>query len=181
MCPHCGIRPHPGAIALLYPPSIHPTPDIAAYRRAIGHFATGVTVVTTAGPNGPAGLTANAVCSLSLDPMLMVVCIDVGSRTLDAIRRSRRLAVNVLARDQRDLAANFASKASEAEKFAGVRHAEVDSVPVLDGVVAWLTGRLRDLVPGGDHVIGVAEVDSVGASGGEPLVYFRGGYHTLAD
>jgi flavin reductase (DIM6/NTAB) family NADH-FMN oxidoreductase RutF len=166
---------------LVYPISIDRTRDIAVYRRAIGHFASGVTVVTSAGPNGPSGLTASAVCSLSLDPVLMVVCIDTGSRTLEAIRGSGRLAVNVLARHQQALAATFASKAPEAAKFAGVGHSDVDGVPVLAGVVAWLTGQVRELLPGGDHVIGVAEVESVGAPGGEPLVYFRGAYHTLTE
>lgn len=167
--------------ALIYPPGIVPTPDITAYRRAIGHFASGVTVVTSAGRAGPSGLTANAVCSLSLEPLLMVVCIDTGSRTLEAIRHSSRLAVNVLGREQQSLAAIFAGKEPEQEKFRGVGHAEVDGVPILDGVVAWLTGRVRDLAPGGDHVIGVAEVERVGAPGGEPLVYFRGAYHTLCE
>lgn len=166
---------------MVYPISIDRTRDIAAYRSAIGHFATGVTVVTSTGPNGPSGLTASAVCSLSLDPLLMIVCIDTGSRTLEAIRRSGRLAVNVLAHDQQGLAATFASKAPEAAKFADVGHSEVDGAPVLAGVVAWLTGRVHDLLPGGDHVIGVAEVESVGAPGGEPLIHFRGAYHTLTE
>ncbi len=170
-----------GRVALVYPLSIDRTRDISAYRNAMSHFASGVTVVTSAGTGGPSGLTASAVCSLSLDPLLMIVCIDTGSRTLRAIRRSGRFAVNVLARDQQGLAAIFASKAPEAEKFAGVGHSEVDGVPVLAGVVAWLTGRVRELLPGGDHVIGVGEVERVGAPGGEPLVYFRGAYHTLSD
>lgn len=165
---------------MLYPLGIDRTPAIADYRAAIGHFASGVTVVTSEGVRGPAGLTASAVCSLSLDPLLMVVCIDRGSRTLEAIRHSRRLAVNVLAGDQRRLASTFAGKEPEREKFAGVPHSHVDGVPILDGVVAWLTGRLRELAPGGDHVIGVAEIERVGAPGGEPLVYFRGSYHALS-
>ena len=152
-----------------------------AYRSAIGHFATGITVVTSSAEGAPSGLTANAVCSLSIDPLLMIVCLDRGSRTLNAVRRSRRLAVNVLARHQERLAASFASKSPEQEKFAGVPHREVDEVPVIDGVVAWLTGDVRELIPGGDHVIGVAEVKSVGAPGGEPLVYFRGAYHVLSE
>ena len=140
-----------------------------------------MTVVTSSGANGPSGLTASAVCSLSLEPLLMVVCIDTGSRTLEAIRRSRRLAVNILARHQEGLAATFASKAGEADKFREVPHKEVDGVPILEGVVAWLTGSLRELAPGGDHVIGVAEVEAVGAPGGEPLVYYRGAYHELGE
>ncbi len=138
-------------------------------------------MVTSIGEAGPVGLTANAVCSLSLAPMLMIVCLDRGSRTLTAVRRSERLAVNVLGSEQEGLAGRFASKAPEHEKFTGVPHREVDGVPVIDGVVAWLTGDVRELAPGGDHVIGVAEITSVGAPGGEPLVYFRGGYHALSD
>ena len=166
---------------MVYPSTISRNPDIRAYRDAIGHFATGVTVVTSRGANGPSGLTASAVCSLSLEPLLMVVCIDTGSRTLEAIRRSRRLAVNILASRQEGLAATFASKAPETEKFRDVPHMDVDGIPVLEGVVAWLTGNLRELVPGGDHVIGVAEVEAVGAPGGDPLVYYRGAYHALAE
>jgi 3-hydroxy-9,10-secoandrosta-1,3,5(10)-triene-9,17-dione monooxygenase reductase component len=157
------------------------TPDIEEYRRAIGHFATGVTVVTSRSEAGPSGLTANAVCSLSLEPLLMVVCLDNGSRTLAAARSSGRIAINVLAHDQRDLAVHFAGKTAESEQFAAIPHSEMDGLPVLDGVVAWLTGDVRDLLPGGDHMIGVAEVTGVGAPGGDPLVYFRGIYHGLGE
>jgi 3-hydroxy-9,10-secoandrosta-1,3,5(10)-triene-9,17-dione monooxygenase reductase component len=156
-------------------------PDIGDYRRAIGHFATGVTVVTSRSDAGPSGLTANAVCSLSLEPRLMVVCLEHESRTLAAARDSRRIAVNVLAHDQRELAVHFAGKAPESEQFTGIAYGDVDGVPILDGAVAWLTGDLKDLLPGGDHVIGVAEVTGVGAPGGDPLVYFRGGYHGLGE
>ena len=155
-------------------------PDAAAYRSAISHFATGVTVVTSTGAEGPAGLTANAICSLSLNPLLMLVCLERSSRTLAAVRRSRRLAVNVLSQSQQALASAFASKAPEPEKFAGVGYHEVDGVPVLSGVVAWLTGEVRDLLPGGDHLIGVTAVRSVDSPGGEPLVYYRSGYHSLS-
>jgi flavin reductase (DIM6/NTAB) family NADH-FMN oxidoreductase RutF len=163
------------------PVRVAPALDIGDYRRAIGHFATGVTVVTTIGETGPSGLTANAVCSLSLEPLLMIVCLDKGSRTLEAVRSSGRLAVNVLAHDQRGLAVHFAGKAPESEQFQGITHHEVDGLPVLDGVVAWLTGSVRELVPGGDHVIGVAEVTGGGADGGDPLVFFRGAYHGLGE
>jgi flavin reductase (DIM6/NTAB) family NADH-FMN oxidoreductase RutF len=152
-------------------------PDAAAYRTAISHFATGVTVVTSMGHEGPSGLTANAVCSLSLDPLLMLVCLDRGSRTLAAVEQSRKLAVNILAEDQREVAVTFSTK--EPAKFGGLSHEHVDGVPVLDGVVAWLTGDLQNLLPGGDHVIGVAAVRSVQANGGRPLIYYRGDYHSL--
>lgn len=151
--------------------------DPAAYRQAIGHFATGVTIVTTP---GPAGLTASAICSLSLDPLLMIVCLDNGSRTLERVRSSGRLAVNVLARDQEELATRFATKAGDAEKFDGVRWHEVEGVPVLDGVVAWLAGEVQEMVPGGDHQIAIAAVAAAESPGGDPLVHWRGGYRGLS-
>jgi flavin reductase (DIM6/NTAB) family NADH-FMN oxidoreductase RutF len=155
--------------------------DPEAYRTAMGQFATGVTVVTSVGPQGPAGLTTNAVSSLSLEPLLVLVCLDRAARTLAAVESSRRLAVNVLSHGQEELAFTFAGKASHAEKFRGVSHSEVDGVPVLDGVVAWLTAEVRDLLPGGDHVIAVAELMSLDAPGGEPLVFFGGRYRSLRD
>ena len=151
------------------------------YRDAIGHFTTGVAVVTSVGENGPSGLTANAVTSLSLDPLLMLVCLDRGSRTLKAIEHSGRLAVNVLARGQEELARGFAAKGPEHEKFTGVSWRDREGLPELDGVVAWLAGDVTDLLPGGDHVIAVTAVKHVDAPGGEPLVYFRGAFHSLGD
>ena len=156
-------------------------PTAADYRAAIGHFTTGVTVVTSAGARGPSGLTASAVCSLSLDPVLLLVCLDQGSRTLAAVRHSGRLAVNVLAEDQADTAVAFAGKAPEGDKFEGVAYREIYGVPVLDGVVAWLRGDVRELLPGGDHVIGVMAVRQLDAPGGRPLVYHRGYYRSLGD
>lgn len=131
------------------------------------------------GENGPSGLTASAICSLSIDPLLMLVCLDRGSRTLSAIEGSRRLAVNVLASGQEELARAFALKAPEAEKFTGVSWSDRRGLPVLDGVVAWLAGDVVDLFPGGDHLIAVTAVTDVEAPGGDPLVYFRGGFHAL--
>ena len=157
------------------------TVDIPAYRAAIGQMPTGVTVITSVGERGPSGLTASAVCSLSFDPVLIVVCMDLGSRTLAAVRHSGRVGVNVLAEDQQHLAAHFASKAPEHEKFGTVEHREVDGVPVLHGVVAWLTGEVRELMSGGDHVIGVVEVVSTDAPGGAALVHHRGAYRALRE
>ncbi len=153
--------------------------DTAAYREAIGSFTTGVAVVTSVGEHGPSGLTASAICSLSIDPLLMLVCLDRTSRTLRAVEHSRRLGVNVLARDQEALARGFALKGPEHEKFTGVSWSDCGGVPQLHGVVAWLAGEVTELLPGGDHLIAVTAVTDVDAPGGEPLVYFRGGYRTL--
>src|SRR3954463_15593199 len=109
-----------------------PCLDPAAFRHVIGHFTTGVAVVTCQGPDGPAGLTTNAVTSLSLDPLLLLVCFDNGSRTLEAVRRSQRFAVNVLAAGSEELATVFASKRVAREKFEAVTHTIEHDVPVLD-------------------------------------------------
>jgi flavin reductase (DIM6/NTAB) family NADH-FMN oxidoreductase RutF len=153
--------------------------DQAAYRAAIGHFASGVAVVTTRSSAGPSGLTANAVCSLSLDPLLLLACLDRGSRTLEAVRGTGRLAVNVLARDQEDLAVHFARKMPDGEKFGGVPFRDVGGLPVLEGVVAWLGGTVQELLPGGDHEIAVVAVEAAEAAGGAPLIFHRGGYRSL--
>src|SRR3954470_21081547 len=103
------------------------------FRTVMGRFPTGVTVVTAMGPEGPVGMTANAVASLSLDPLLLLVCFDHGARTLRVVREAGRFGVNVLARGQEERARRFAGKLPEAEKFAGVPFSLDDGVPVLEG------------------------------------------------
>ena len=147
------------------------------YRDTIGSFATGVTVVTASGPSGHAGLTTNAVSSLSLDPILLLVCFDNGSRTLPVVRESGRFAVNVLRAGQQDVAKVFASKRVAKEKFAAATHTVAHGVPVLDGALAWLVCELRELIPGGDHTIGIGAVTELDYDrDGDPLVFFRGEY-----
>jgi len=145
----------------------------------MGHFATGVAVVTVDAPGGPQGMTANAVASLSLDPVLALVCFDNGARTLPEVRRAGRFGVNVLAAGQEHLARRFASKVDA--KFAEVPHTVHDGIPVLDGALAWVGCELDRLVPGGDHTIGIGAVHAaeLGPAGAEPLVWFRGGYGSL--
>lgn len=153
--------------------------EIRRFRDAIGNFPTGVCVVTAFSENGPTGMTASAITSLSLDPLLMIVCFDRTARTRIAAEASGRVAVNVLSAGQEDLSKVFASKAVEEEKFRGVSWTERAGVPVLDGSLAWFAGRLTDLHPGGDHEIGIVAVQEFAADGGEPLVYHRGAYARL--
>src|SRR3954464_9962559 len=129
--------------------------DARRYRQVMGHFATGVAIVTCSGPDGPAGLTTNAVTSVSLDPLLLLVCFDNTSRTLVAVRQARRFAVNVLRAGQEDLARVFASKRVAREKFEEVTHTDAHGVPVLDGALAWLACDLTALHEAGDHTIGI--------------------------
>jgi flavin reductase (DIM6/NTAB) family NADH-FMN oxidoreductase RutF len=159
-----------------------PAPDPDRFRTVIGNFATGVTIVTCQSSEGPAGLTTNAVTSLSLDPMLMLVCFARGSRTLDAVRQSGSFAVNILRAGQEELARVFASKRVHAEKFEGVMHRVQHGVPVIDDVLAWIACDLRDVHDGGDHVIAVGTVIDMDADPtGEPLVFFRGRYVRVED
>lgn len=148
------------------------------FRAVMGHFTTGVTVVTANSPSGPVGMTANAVCSLSLDPLLLLVCFANGARTLRVVRETERFGVNVLAAGQEDLARLFASKTPERAKFAGVEHTLHDGIPVIEGGLAWVGCTLKELIPGGDHTIGIGAVieAETADSDAEPLVWYRGGY-----
>jgi len=152
------------------------------YREVIGHFASGVAVITAQGPNGPGGLTANALCSLSLDPLLLLVCFDNTARTLPMIRDTRRFAINILTREQHALSGVFASKRPESEKFADVAHHLEHGVPVLDRTLAWLVCDLQEEHPGGDHTIGIGAVTAMHQSiADDPLVWYRGDYWTVTD
>ena len=147
------------------------------FREVMSYFTTGVTVVTASTPEGPIGMTANAVCSLSLEPLLLLVCFANDARTLPPVKASGHFGVNVLAAGQEELARLFASKRPEEEKFAGVQHSVHDGIPVIDGVLAWVGCTLKELIPGGDHTIGIGTVTAAEATGsGEPLVWYRGEY-----
>ena len=114
-------------------------------------WATGVAVVTSRDASGPRGATSNALTSLSLDPLLVLVALEHASNTLAAVRNSGRFCINVLAADQEEIARRFATKASGEEKLAGVPHELVDGVPVLGGALAWLACELERELDGGDH------------------------------
>jgi len=122
-------------------------------------------------------MTANAVCSLSLEPLLVLVCFENTARTLPIVREARRFAVNVLAADQEHLAAFFASKLPEQEKLLGVEHHLELGVPIIAGSLAWAACELRELVSGGDHEIAIGEVLTMGLGSGDPLLWYSGRYH----
>jgi flavin reductase (DIM6/NTAB) family NADH-FMN oxidoreductase RutF len=158
--------------------------DVAAadFRRAMGHFATGVTVVTSVGSDGqPVGTTASAVSSLSLHPPLVLVCFDTESLTLAAVRSHGAFVVNVLAARQRHLSANFAQRGLAAA-WDEVRHRPGPTgSPRLHGVLAALECTVEHHLPGGDHEIVVGRVREVETAdnGAAPLVYWRGSYASL--
>jgi flavin reductase (DIM6/NTAB) family NADH-FMN oxidoreductase RutF len=150
------------------------------FREVFGRFATGVAVITSASPRGAGGMTANAICSLSLDPLLALVCFENSARTLPIVREAGRFAVNVLASDQERLAGVFASKLPESEKLDGVAHRFERGVPVIDGTLAWATCELEELLAGGDHTIAIGKVMALGLGDGEPLLWYSGRYHAFA-
>ena len=153
------------------------------FRHAMGHFATGVTVVTSIADDGePVGTTASAVTSLSLDPPLVLVCFDRASLTLRAIRSHGAFVVNVLAAPQKQLSANFARRGLAAA-WDGVRHRPGPTgSPRLHGVLAALECTVENRLPGGDHEIVIGRVRDIetGDESAAPLLYFRGSYLPLS-
>jgi flavin reductase (DIM6/NTAB) family NADH-FMN oxidoreductase RutF len=152
------------------------------YRRAIANFATGVAVVTTADDgNGAHGMTANAVTSVSLDPVLLAVCISHDLPTHAAVRETGRFTVNLLRADQQHLAHRFAHPS--ADKFAGVELLPDCAAPVLADALAHFECSLHAEVAAGDHSIFVGRVEACDSHDGpqaDPLLYFRSGFYGLA-
>jgi 3-hydroxy-9,10-secoandrosta-1,3,5(10)-triene-9,17-dione monooxygenase reductase component len=149
------------------------------FRNALSAYATGVTVVTAIGPQGPSGATANAVTSLSLDPPMMLACLDRDSRTLISVRAQGRFGVNALAAGQGELARRFSAKDPGPEKWQGVGWAESKQLPRLDGALVWVACELRDLIDGGDHLILTGNVLEAESRDGQPLLFHRGAYRDL--
>jgi flavin reductase (DIM6/NTAB) family NADH-FMN oxidoreductase RutF len=156
-----------------------PPPDPARFRAAMASLPTGVTIVSASGADGPAGATANAVCSLSIEPMLMLACLDRGSRTLLAVQAANRFGISVLHKGQEPIARSFATKAPVAEKWSGVAWTERNGVPAIDDALVWLACELRDVVAAGDHVIVTGEVYDLETGEGDPLVFHGGEYRPL--
>jgi flavin reductase (DIM6/NTAB) family NADH-FMN oxidoreductase RutF len=154
-------------------------PDQASFRAAMGMLPTGVTIVTATGPEGPAGATANAVSSLSIEPMLMLACLDRGSRTLLAVQAANRFGISALHAGQEEIARSFATKAPVAEKWQGVGWSERDGVPAIDDALVFVSCELRDVIAGGDHVIVTGEVSALDSAAGTPLVFHGGEYRPL--
>ncbi len=149
------------------------------FRGALASYATGVTVVTAIGPNGPSGATANAVTSLSLDPPMMLACLDRGSRTLTAARSQGRFGVNALAAGQEALARRFARKDPEPAKWEEVEWSPRRELPRLAGALMWVACELRDLIDGGDHLILTGTVIEAESNEAQPLLFHRGDYRDL--
>lgn len=155
----------------------------ARLRRIMGELVTGVTIVAARDPQtgGLCGLTANSVTSVSLEPPLVLVCVDETSDTHACIERAEHFSVNVLGVDQASLSRRFAGKDSTG-KFEGVAYREEASgAPVLEESLAWVDCRVWARYPGGDHTIFVGQVLAGDVAGGRPLAFFRGDYGTFVE
>jgi flavin reductase (DIM6/NTAB) family NADH-FMN oxidoreductase RutF/DNA-binding GntR family transcriptional regulator len=152
--------------------------DREGFRETIGHFATGVAVITTASGGRRYGMTASAVTSLSLDPPMLLVCINRSAPTCAAVGEQRTFAVNILTENQGELAERFARPSED--KFAGVEVAEgVTGAPLLVAALARIECRVAEQVTGGSHTVFLADVVRADAAPGSPLTYFRGRFGTL--
>ncbi|WP_086709065.1 flavin reductase family protein [Streptomyces antimycoticus] len=152
-----------------------PLLDDTTFRDAMGHFVTGVTVVTTMRDGAPLGATVSAFSSLSMDPPMLLVCLNRTSETGCAIEEVGDFTVNLLSDAQSDLAMRFASRSSA--KFDGVALASPPGDhPVLSGALGWVRCKVVDTSYGGTHRILIARAVAADVAGGEPLTYYRGGF-----
>jgi flavin reductase (DIM6/NTAB) family NADH-FMN oxidoreductase RutF/DNA-binding GntR family transcriptional regulator len=166
------MRPEPHEA--VRPAGTDPAFDGAVFRRVIGNFMSGVVVITTEHDGAPHGMTVSAVSSLSLDPPMLLVCLNSRSGTQEAVHRSGRFAVNILAEDQGHLAEQFARSGS-ADKFAGLdTRPGRTGVPILHGALAVVECRVAEVVCGGTHRVFLADVVHAETTEGSPLAYFRG-------
>ena len=157
----------------------------ADFRKALGCFATGVTVITVDYDGEVHGMTANAFTSVSLDPQLVLVCVDHKAKTHAQLHAKKRFGVNVLASDQRAISQYYAKPArthERAEEEAGAKFDRTPhGTPVLHGALAYLECRLHNAQDAGDHTIFIAEVEDVVVREGDPLLFFRGNYRQIGD
>ena len=155
----------------------------ADFRKALGSFATGVTVITVDYEGQEHGMTANAFASVSLDPLLVLVCVDHKARTHTYLHARKRFGVNVLSESQREISEYYARPTQthqDAEQEAGARFDRtLHGTPLLHGALAYLECRLHTAQDAGDHTIFIAEVEDVVVREGEPLLYFRGCYREI--
>ncbi|MBI3328884.1 MAG: flavin reductase family protein [Nitrospinae bacterium] len=152
------------------------------YRRLVGCFATGVTVITSARGGEVRGMTANAVTSVSLDPLLLLVCVDKSTITHQFMEESQTFAVNILAEDQEHISRALATRESEdARRLIGYTyHPGQTGSPILEGCLAYLECRVTEIFPGGDHSIFIGQVEHGSMlRDAQPLIFYRGRYNKL--
>jgi flavin reductase (DIM6/NTAB) family NADH-FMN oxidoreductase RutF len=161
------------------------TLDPLEFRKAMGCFATGVTIVTVDLDGEVQGMTANAFASVSLDPPLLLVCVEHSARTHAHLHAKKRFGINVLAQHQRVISEYYARPIhthEHAEEEAGARFERTpQGTPILRGALAYLECKLQSTQEAGDHTIFIAEVEDVVVREGEPLLFFRGKYRKIGE
>ena len=159
--------------------------DAAEFRKAMGCFATGVTIITLDLEGEVHGMTANAFASVSLDPMLVLVCVDHRAATHAHLQAKKRFGINVLCEDQRVISEYYARHEpthERAEQEAGARFDRTaQGTPMLRGALAYLECRLHSAQDAGDHTIFIAEVEDAVVREGQPLIFFRGKYRRVGE
>jgi flavin reductase (DIM6/NTAB) family NADH-FMN oxidoreductase RutF len=158
--------------------------DASAFRTTMSHFATGVTVVTTALDQAYFGLTVNAFCSVSLKPPLILISLDLNSQTYPVLQQSGIFAVNILSREQQDLARRFARKDIQSKTFHDIPLSIGETgAPLFTEALAWIECRVAQEVSGGDHMLILGEVLNLkyhdGLSTSEPLLYYCSSFRTF--
>jgi flavin reductase (DIM6/NTAB) family NADH-FMN oxidoreductase RutF len=160
------------------------TPTSSEFRLALGQFATGVTVVTAErSPGQVHGMTANSFTSVSLEPPLILICVSHAAQLLPMLNRQKRFGVNILKNNQRAISEYFAriEESAETEKQLGIRYRWTEKgIPLLEDALVNLACNIIDSHVAGDHIIFIAEVESVEIYDGEPLLYLRGNYRHVA-
>ncbi len=152
--------------------------DEAAFKLALSHFASGVTVVTTEHEGRRYGLTVASFASLSLHPPLVLICIEKTVKTHDAIAAARKFGVSILSAAQEEISARFATRMED--KFSGIEvHRGKLGVPLISGALTNIECSVYDQLPGGDHSIFVGEVVAIHTREGTPLLYYRSGYREM--
>jgi flavin reductase (DIM6/NTAB) family NADH-FMN oxidoreductase RutF len=153
--------------------------DLNLFRRACGRFATGITITTFTGADGtPHGLTANSFTSVSMDPPLVLVCVDHKANVIHHFRAAKHFAVNVLAAGQQELSNRFAEKGQD--RFEGVEwRPGVEGVPLLEGTIAQFECEVASAIDAGDHTMFLGRVLEARYTEGDPLLYFASGYRML--
>jgi len=160
------------------------TPTTSEFKVALGQFPTGVTVVTAErAPGRVHGMTANSFTSVSLDPLLILICVGENAQLLSLVKTQKRFGVNILRDDQQAISEYFArvEESEDTEKRLGIRYCWTETgIPLLEEALVHLPCRVVASYAAGDHTIFIAEVESVEVYDGEPLLYLRGNYRQIA-
>jgi flavin reductase (DIM6/NTAB) family NADH-FMN oxidoreductase RutF len=152
-------------------------PSAKAFRHVLGHYATGVAVITGMTPAGPAGMAVNSFTSVSLQPPAVLFCPAHSSSTWPHLRTARHLAINILSNAQHEVSQRFACR--QVDRFAGTQWTPgTEGAPLLEGALGWIECSIESEIPVGDHTVVIASVQQLGkhANVEDPLIFFRGGY-----